>query len=77
MQTSSMHNQMLGKGTWDDGEQVVPAAAHAAGVALNELLQRDGQLLLHRARRVHVPADAEQLRAWARAQLTASAPPTL
>eukprot|EP00227_Mantoniella_beaufortii_P011202 CAMPEP_0197590548 /NCGR_PEP_ID=MMETSP1326-20131121/11475_1 /TAXON_ID=1155430 /ORGANISM="Genus nov. species nov., Strain RCC2288" /LENGTH=441 /DNA_ID=CAMNT_0043155651 /DNA_START=195 /DNA_END=1517 /DNA_ORIENTATION=- len=45
----------------DDAQQVVPAAAHAPRVLLDQLLQRDAHLLLHRARVVDVPADAEQL----------------
>ena len=42
--------------------QVLPAAAHAARVLLEEVAQRDAHLLLHDARVVHVPADREQLR---------------
>ncbi|GMT31566.1 hypothetical protein PFISCL1PPCAC_22863, partial [Pristionchus fissidentatus] len=45
----------------DDGQQVVPAANDAAAVALDELLERDGHLLLHRARVIHLARDAEQL----------------
>ena len=47
----------------DDGLEVVPAADDAAGVALDQLLQRDRHLLLDRARRVHVARNVEQLRA--------------
>mmetsp|Transcript_19209 Transcript_19209/g.34218 ORF Transcript_19209/g.34218 Transcript_19209/m.34218 type:complete len:476 (-) Transcript_19209:63-1490(-) len=45
----------------DDGQQVVPPPAHTPSVLLDQLAQRDGHLLLNRARRVHVPADAEEL----------------
>mmetsp|Transcript_35252 Transcript_35252/g.64064 ORF Transcript_35252/g.64064 Transcript_35252/m.64064 type:complete len:454 (-) Transcript_35252:330-1691(-) len=41
--------------------QVVPAAAHAAAVLLQQVLQRDGHLLLHDHGVVHVPTDAEEL----------------
>lgn len=33
--------------TWDDGEEVVPAAAHAARMPFNQLPQADRHLLLH------------------------------
>ena len=45
----------------DHGEQVVPAAAHAAGMALDQLAQRDAHLLFDVARLVHVAGNAEQL----------------
>ena len=44
----------------DDREQIVPAAAHAAGIAVDQLAQRDAQLLLDVARLVHVAGDAEE-----------------
>mmetsp|Transcript_3204 Transcript_3204/g.6113 ORF Transcript_3204/g.6113 Transcript_3204/m.6113 type:complete len:562 (+) Transcript_3204:1383-3068(+) len=46
----------------DHRQQVVPAAPHAAAVLLQQLAQGDAHALLHRARRVHVAGDAEQLR---------------
>ena len=45
----------------DDRQQIVPAAAHAAGMLLDQLLQRDAHLLLDVAGLVHVAGDAEQL----------------
>ena len=45
----------------DDGLQVVPAAAHAAAVLVDELAQRDRHLLLDGARVVDVTRDAEEL----------------
>lgn len=57
----SARSSQEGWGTWDDGEQVVPAAPHAPGMALNQLSERDGQLLLHRTWLVHMTADAVQL----------------
>eukprot|EP00166_Cyanidium_caldarium_P004359 ctg_459.g152 len=45
----------------DDRQQVVPAAAHPAGVPFNQRPQRDAHLLLHHARAVDVSADDEQL----------------
>ena len=50
-----------GTAAGDDGQQIVPAAAHTAAVLLDELLERDGHLLLHRAGIVDVAADAEEL----------------
>lgn len=47
----------------DDGLEVVPAAAHASAVLLDQLAQRDRHLLLDRARVVDVSRDAEELRA--------------
>ena len=46
-----------------DSEQVVPPAPDAPTVFLDQLLQRDAHLLLNDTRIIHVPADAEQLRA--------------
>ena len=57
-----------GKLTRDDSQQVVPAAAHAAAVLVDELPEGDAHLLLHRAGPVHVAADAEQLGACAPAE---------
>ena len=50
-----------GRAARDDAQEVVPAAAHAAGVPLDQLAQRDRQLVLDRARPVDVPRDAEEL----------------
>ena len=58
-QNKSVLNIGTRERTRDDGEEVVPAAPDAAGMPLNELAQRNGQLLLHCAGRVHVAADAE------------------
>ena len=44
-----------------DGQQVVPAADHAASMTLDQLAQRHGHLLLNCARVVHVSADVKQL----------------
>ena len=45
----------------DHGQQIVPAAAHAAGMLLDQLPQRDAHRLLDVARLVHVAGDAEDL----------------
>src|SRR5258708_35686077 len=45
----------------DDGEQIVPAAAHAAGMALDKFLERNAHGLLDIARRVDVTRDAKDL----------------
>ena len=45
----------------DDRQQIVPAAAHAAGMPLDQLAQRDAHLLFHIAGLVHMARDAEQL----------------
>ena len=45
----------------DDREQVAPAAAHAPGVLVDQLPQRDAHRLLDRARLVHVARDAVDL----------------
>ena len=45
----------------DDGEQVVPAAAHAARVPIDQLAQRNAHRLLDVAGLHHVAGDAEQL----------------
>ncbi len=45
----------------NDGEQIVPAAAHAAGIMVDQLAQGDAHLLLDIARLVHVAGEAEQL----------------
>ena len=47
--------------TWDDCQQVIPAAAYATSMLLNQLPHRDAKLLLHSHRVVDMPADAEQL----------------
>src|SRR5262249_55869978 len=45
----------------DDAEEIVPAAADAPGMPLDELTQRDTHRLLDIARRVDVAGDAEDL----------------
>jgi hypothetical protein len=45
----------------DHRQQVVPAAAHAAGVGFDQLLERDAHLLFDIARLLDVPGDAEDL----------------
>ena len=45
----------------DHGQQVVPAAAHAARMPLDQLAQRDAHLLLDHARLLDVAGDLEQL----------------
>src|SRR3712207_8981419 len=46
----------------DRAQKIVPAAAHAAAVAVDELAEGDAHLLLDVAGLVHVPRDAEELR---------------
>ena len=43
----------------DHRQQIVPAAAHAAGMALDQLAHRDAHRLLDIARLVHMAGDAE------------------
>jgi hypothetical protein len=45
----------------DHRQQIVPAAAHAAAMLLDQLAERDAHLLLDVAGLVHVAGDAEQL----------------
>ena len=45
----------------DHGQQVVPAAAHAAGMALEQLAQGDAHLLFDHAGLLDVAGDLEQL----------------
>src|SRR5690606_35150825 len=47
----------------NDGEQVVPTAAYAAGMLLNQLTQRNTHLLFHVAGLVDMARDAEKFRA--------------
>ena len=54
--------------TRNDSQQVVPATTHATAVLLDELLEGDAHLLLHRAGLVDMPANAEQLGAWSSAR---------
>src|SRR5476651_2080681 len=46
--------------TGNDGQQVVPAAAYAAGMLLDQLLEGNAHRLFDVARLVHVPGDAEE-----------------
>ncbi len=46
----------------DHGQQIVPAAAHAAGMALDQLAHRDRHRLLDIARLVHMAGNAEDFR---------------
>merc|ERR1712107_281703 len=59
--TNRLGDEGSGAASRDDTEQVVPAADHSAAVALDQLLQGDAHLLLHRAGVVHVARDVEQL----------------
>merc|ERR1719150_556378 len=59
--TNRLGDEGGGAASWDDTKQVVPAADHSAAVALDQLLQGDAHLLLHRAGVVHVARDVEQL----------------
>merc|ERR1719447_277252 len=59
--TNRLGDEGSGAAPRDDTEQVVPAADHSAAVALDQLLQGDAHLLLHRAGVVHVARDVEQL----------------
>ena len=45
----------------NDGQQVVPAAAHAAGMFLDQLAERNAHRLFDVARRVHMAGNAEEL----------------
>src|SRR5215472_426891 len=45
----------------NDRQEIVPAAAHPARMALDQFAQRDAHRLLHIARRVHVARNAEDL----------------
>src|SRR5476651_2203070 len=46
--------------TENDGQQVVPAAAYAAGMLLDQLLEGNAHRLFDVARLVYVPGDAEE-----------------
>merc|ERR1719447_253869 len=59
--TNLLGDEGGGAASRDDTEQVVPAADHSATVALDQLLQGDAHLLLHRAGVVHVAGDVEKL----------------
>merc|ERR1719209_1493641 len=59
--TNRLRDEGSGAASRDDTKQVVPAADHSAAVALDQLLQGDAHLLLHRAGVVHVARDVEQL----------------
>ena len=45
----------------NDGEQIVPATANAAGITVDQLAQGNAHLLLDIARRIDVAGEAEQL----------------
>src|SRR5690606_41921037 len=45
----------------DHGEQIVPAAADAAAMGIDEFTKSDAHLLLDNARLVHMAADLEEL----------------
>mmetsp|Transcript_35491 Transcript_35491/g.114080 ORF Transcript_35491/g.114080 Transcript_35491/m.114080 type:complete len:280 (+) Transcript_35491:273-1112(+) len=49
------------RAAWDDAQQVVPPSNHVLAVLLQQLLERDGHLLLDRAGVVDVARDAKQL----------------
>merc|ERR1719204_2939989 len=59
--TNRLGDEGGGAASRDGTEQVVPAADHSAAVALDQLLQGDAHLLLHRAGVVHVAGDVEKL----------------
>ncbi len=57
---------VLGEGvdrgaTWNNGEEVVPAATNTTTVTLDQFFEGDGHLFLHGARVVDVAGDAEEL----------------
>ena len=58
---SGRRDQRHRRAAGDDRQQIVPAAAHAAGMLLDQLAERDAHLLFDVARLVHVAGDAEQL----------------
>lgn len=58
----SLFRKKWGRGSSrDDSEEVVPPPDDAAGVSLDELLERDAHLLLHGAGRVDVARDVVEL----------------
>merc|ERR1719195_2111452 len=59
--TNRLGDEGSGAASRDDTKQVVPATDHSAAVALDQLLEGDAHLLLHRAGVVHVARDVEQL----------------
>merc|ERR1719461_2160648 len=59
--TNRLRDEGGGAASRDDTEQIVPAADHSAAVALDQLLEGDAHLLLHRAGVVHVAGDVEKL----------------
>ena len=50
-----------GRAAWDDGFEIIPAAADAAGVFVDELFEGDGHFLFDGAGVVDVSGDAEEL----------------
>ena len=70
LQAVEVHRQVLAfarrdaghrRAAGNDGKQIVPAAAHAACVMLDQLAERHAHLLFHVAGLVHVAGDAEDL----------------
>ena len=57
----ALGDQGHGRSAGDDRQQVIPPASHTAAVLLDQVLERDGHLFLHRARLVDVTRDAEEL----------------
>ena len=60
---------------WDDCQQVVPASPNPSTMPLYELLEGDAQLLLHSTGLVDMPADAVELCACDRSQLSSALQP--
>ena len=59
-----LRQQRHGRAAGDDREQIVPTAAHAAGMFFDQLAQRNAHFLFHIAGPVrHVARDAEDFRA--------------
>src|SRR5687768_14920799 len=54
-------NQRHRRTARNDGEEIVPAAAYSAGVALDQLAERHRHGVLDHARLVHVAGDLEEL----------------
>src|SRR6185437_89019 len=54
-------NERHRRAAWNDGEQIVPAAAHAAGMAVDQFAQRNAHLFFHIAGPLDVAGNAEQL----------------
>lgn len=72
--TDGLGNHGCGGSAGDNSEQVIPAAADAAAVSVDQLAERDGHFLLDCARVIDVAGDTEELGAGVAFTTEASEP---